>query len=198
MADWWGSIDFFEKILWYIAIPFTVLFLIQMIMTFIGMGGEGGDTGDGGDGGDGDGGDGDEDGDGDSTFRVFTVRNFIIFLTVFGWSGITLYNAGVNELLTVFLSVIIGVMVMLMVAFLFYSITRLAESGTLNINSAKGRTGEVYIPIPAKGTGVGKIQITLQGSLREMEAMTQGKAIPRGEMVKVVDVIDNRLLLVEK
>ena len=180
----------FERILWYISIPASVLFVIQMIMTFIGIGGESGDIGDCEDAG------GDFRGD-NPTFAVFTVRNFIIFFTVFGWCGITLYNAGVSEIFTVLISTVVAIIVMFIVVGLFYGITRLAQNGTMNINYAKGKVGEVYIPIPAKKSGVGKVHITLQGALREVEAITEGKSIPRGAIVKVVDVINNNLLLVE-
>ena len=179
----------FEKILWYISIPASVLFVIQMIMTFIGIGGESGDIEDSEGAGDG-GGD-------DPTFAVFTVRNFIIFFTVFSWCAITLYNAGISEIVTVLISIVVAVIVMFVVAGLFYGIMRLAQNGTMNINHAKGKMGEVYIPIPAKRSGVGKVHIMLQGVLREVEAITEGKSIPRGTIIKVVDVINNNLLLVE-
>ncbi len=191
MAEWWSSMALFEKVFWYIAIPSSVLFLIQMIMTFTGMGGEG-DT-------DTDGGNGDEGGeDSGSTFRVFTVRNVIIFFAVFGWCGITLYSSGVSEALTVILSMVLGIVVMAVVAGLFYAITRLTQSGTMDPKNALGLMGEVYIPIPAHRGGAGKIQITIQGALREMEAVTEGKTLPRGTVIKVVEVLNNNVLLVQK
>jgi len=192
MVEWWAGLDFFEKIFWYISIPFSVLFLIQMIITFAGMGDNDMDV-DSSDDVDGN----DNSGDG-SVFRVFTIRNFIIFLSVFGWSGITFYNAGVNQLLTILISVVIGVVVMLLVALLFYSITRLVQNGTMNIKYAKGHSAEVYIPIPSNKSGVGKVNITLQGALREIDAMTEGKSIPRGTIVKVVGVVNDSILMVEK
>jgi len=198
LGEWWSGMIMFEKIFWYIAIPFTVLFFIQLVLTFTGMGGEDADGGVEGDGGEGL----DSDGDGEageaSGFRIFTVKNFITFFTVFGWSGITLHNAGAGEYLVLFGSLLIAGGVMLLVALLFVSITRLAQSGTMDVNNAIGGTGEVYIPIPGGRSGRGKISITLQGSLREIDAVTAGEALPRGTAVRVAEVAGNGVLLVEK
>ncbi len=199
LSEWWGSLVMFERIFWYIAVPFTVLFFIQLVLTFTGMGGDDADGEFGDDGGDLDG-DGEADGDGSEGggFRIFTVKNFITFFTVFGWSGITLHNAGAGEYFVLFGSLLIAVAVMLLVAMLFVSITRLAQSGTMDVKSAKGRSGEVYLPIPAGRSGRGKITITLQGALREIDAVTEGETLPRGTAVRVVDIAGNGVLLVEK
>ncbi len=201
MGEWWSSMLMFEKVFWYIAIPFTVLFFIQLVLTFTGMGGEDADGGMEGDAG---GEDFDVEGDGDGDigeaggFHIFTVKNFITFFTVFGWSGITLLNAGANEFLVLLGSLLIASAVMLLVALLFVSITRLAQSGTMDFNNAVGGTGEVYIPIPAERSGRGKISITLQGALREVDAVTAGEALPRGAAVRVVEAMGNGVLLVER
>ena len=206
MADWWSNMALFEKVFWYLAIPSSVLFLIQMVMTFAGLGGDSGDGGIDAEGGfdvdgdfDADGGDFDEITDiTESPFRVFTVRNIIIFFAVFGWSGITLHNSGVGQIPTVLVSTLLGIIVMLAVAGLFYFVTRLTQNGTMNPQNAKGLTGEVYLPIPANRGGIGKIHITFQGAFREMDAVTEGKAIPRGAIVQVIDVLSNNILLVKE
>ena len=36
MSDWWSTLDLVEKIYWGISIPFSVLFLIQLVLTFVG------------------------------------------------------------------------------------------------------------------------------------------------------------------
>lgn len=193
MAEWWANIDGFEKIYWYFAIPFTLVFTIQLVLSFTGMD-DGIDAGD-----DIDfSGDIDSDSIFDGTFRFFTVKNFITFFTVFGWTGITLYNLGVNKALTTILSTISGIIVMSIVAFLFYSITKLAQSGTLDLKNAIGKTGEVYIPIPGKQDGIGKVHITIQGAIRELDAMTTGKSIPTGKMVEVSSISSNNILIVKE
>jgi hypothetical protein len=46
MELWWNSLDVYLKIMWGIAIPFSVIFFIQMIMTFTGTGDDGDISGD--------------------------------------------------------------------------------------------------------------------------------------------------------
>lgn len=193
MSEWWINLDSFEKIYWYFAVPFTLVFIIQLALSFSGMDNDV-DIGD-----DIDfDADGDTDGGFDGTFRLFTVKNFITFFTVFGWTGITLYNLGINKTMTTILSTISGIIIMCVVASLFYFITRLAESGTLNLKNAIGKTGEVYIPIPAKQNGIGKVHITIQGAIRELDAMTTGKSISTGKMVEVDSISSNNILVVKE
>ena len=35
-SEWWDTLSTIEQIYWGIAIPFTLIFLIQMVLTFIG------------------------------------------------------------------------------------------------------------------------------------------------------------------
>jgi len=83
------------------------------------------------------------------------------------------------------------------VAGLFYSMLKLTESGNIDYKNAIGLTGEVYIPIPENKSGLGKIQITIQDSLKEVEAMTKGEYIGTGNFVKVTGLVNN-ILVVEK
>ena len=59
--------------------------------------------------------------------------------------------------------------------------------------------GEVYLPIGAKRSKMGKVQIKVQGSLRELEAITDDENdLKTGTMVKVLEIVSAELLLVEK
>ncbi len=189
MNDWWNTMPVFEKVFWFMAIPFSVVFIVQTIATFAGLGDNMDDA---------DGFDNNEFDTLEGTFRLFTVKNFIIFFTVFGWSGITLYNSGANQFVTVLVSALIGIIVMLVIAGLFYFITRLAESGNIDIKQAVGSTGQVYIPIPANQKGKGKIHVTFKGSFLEADAVTKGKALQTGESVKIVETTANNIFIVEK
>ncbi|QNO15425.1 hypothetical protein HYG86_11950 [Alkalicella caledoniensis] len=193
MIEWLTEVLVFEKVYWYLAIPFTVLLVIQLISTFVGLGGN--SDLDGGD----DGGDIGDDGDIEPGFRILTVRNLVTFFAVFGWSGITFSSLGFGQVITALISTILGIIMLLVVSALFYFIIKLAYSGTMDIQRAVGATGEVYLPIPANRSGVGKVNITFQGSFRELEAMTdEGRKIPRGAMITVKAVVNNSILLVEK
>ncbi|MEJ6951597.1 NfeD family protein [Natronospora cellulosivora (SeqCode)] len=190
MANWWETIDSFEKFFWYIAIPFSLVFIIQLILTFMGLG-------------DSDGldisGDGVSDIDIDSGFfGLFTLRNFLTFFTVFAWSGIVYNSYNLSNTLTVILAFLSGFLAMILVAFLFYSMMKLNHSGNVLYKNAVGKKGKVYIPIPAKGEGNGKIQVTFQGALREVAAITEGEALATGTRVVVAEIMDDNTLLVKK
>ena len=65
------------------------------------------------------------------------------------------------------------------------------------MNDALFQTGEVYLTIPETKRGQGKVHINIQGSMREMDAITEGKKLPTGATVRVIEVIDEKILLVE-
>lgn len=191
MQEWWNGITAFERIFWYITIPASTIFLIQMVLTFIGVDGphesavEFHEPG----------GDGSTDGAG---FNLLTLRSIVIFFTGFGWSGIFGVHSGFPNLLTTILAGLVGFLLMVMVAAIYYFLNRLTESGNLNLHNAVNVVGTVYLPIPQSRSGVGQVQLTVQGSTRELEAVTDGEALATGATVKVIRILNDRVLVVTK
>jgi len=218
MIAWWDSLDPTVKILYFIAIPSTLVFIIQTVMAFLGgiEGGEGiaySDTS----GLDLDGGfDGPEladmpdamdiddvhFGDGGnpadfSIMRMFTLQGIITFLMVTGWSAIASISAGAKPSISIIVGVILGIIAMYAVAKLIHASRRLTENGTLDVRNAIGNSGKVYIPIPANGRGEGKITMYVQGRYAECDAVNMGdEMLKTGTTVRVVDV-RNGVLVVE-
>ncbi|MFT7057055.1 MAG: hypothetical protein ACJAR3_002701, partial [Roseivirga sp.] len=160
-SEWWDALDTTRQIYWAIAIPFSIIFLIQMVLTF--MGGEMEVDGDA---------DFDVETDGGAGFQFFTLKNFIGFFTIFSWAGIASLDSGYSTGITILVSTMSGLFMMTIMASLFYFFSKLTASGTLNINNAKGSIAEVYMRIDAGRGNVGKVLIKVQGSLRELEAIT--------------------------
>ena len=188
----WSEIGLFEQVFWFITIPATVFFLILLALTVFGGETDAGmDVNTDVDG---------EISDGDSIpFQFLSLKNIVAFFTVFGWSGIGFTNAGLATWLVIPLSFICGFLMMVLMASLFYFMSRLAESGTLKMKNAVGKLGEVYLMIPASRGGMGKVQLNVQGSLRTLDALTDDlEKIPTSSIIKVVDVIDDQILLVKK
>jgi hypothetical protein len=78
---------------------------------------------------------------------------------------------------------------------LFYGKTN--RKRHFKINSAIGHTGTVYLRIPAAKSGVGKIQINVSG-LKTLDAVTNHtEDIKSGSLIKVVDVNEGNILVVE-
>ncbi len=190
MNEFFEGMSTLEQTYWIIALLGSVIFAIIFILTFIGGGDVDMDTDmDVAEGGD----------DGGVGFQFFTFKNVIAFFTIFGWTGIICIENQLTTTATITISTIAGLIMMVLTSLLFFWMSSLAQSGTLNINNAIGEVGEVYLPIGANRSKIGKIQIKVQGSLRELEAITEAKEdLKTTTIIKVIGVVSNELLLVEK
>ena len=197
-GDWWSALSGTQQIFWGISIVFSVLFCIQFIFGLIGIDADAdmeisGDMDM----------DMDMDMDGDysldADFTVFSTRSIIAFFTFFGWTGVASLNAGASLMTTLIASSISGSLAMAMVGVLMWQFSKLSQDGNIDINDALFQTGEVYLRIPPKDKGQGKVHINIQGSLKEVDAITEStEAIPTGAFIRVEEVLDNRLLVVSQ
>jgi hypothetical protein len=187
MEFWWASLDLYLKIMWGIAIPISIIFIIQMIMTFFGMGDHGDISGD-----------ADIDANIQVPFQLFTFRNFVNFFLGFAWTGISFYESIVNKVWLTLLAVGIGLVLVTIVMSILYMLSKAIQSGNIDINNAIGKTATVYFTIPAAGKGIGKIQMSIQQAVREYDAISKTDTIiPTGSIVRVKDIVDSHTLLVE-
>ena len=137
--------------------------------------------------------------DGDSgPFQLFTFRNFINFLLGFGWSIISFEKAIENQFVLILVSAVIGVLLVMAVMAIFRFMSRMEQSGTINMANAVGCKGNVYLKIPGEKRGEGKVQISIQGAIREFDALTTGEELETGAPIRVVEVINDSTLLVER
>ena len=190
MEEWWSSLGLFMQSVWCITLFASLVFVIQTIMTFIGMDTDGGmdvdvsaDTA--------------TDG-GSGPFQLFTFRNFINFLLGFGWSIISFEKAIENQFVLILVSAVIGVLLVMAVMAIFRFMSRMEQSGTINMANAVGCKGNVYLKIPGEKRGEGKVQISIQGAIREFDALTVGEELETGAPIRVVEVINDNTLLVER
>ena len=138
------------------------------------------------------------DADTGAGFQFFTLKNLVAFFTIFGWSGIASINAGNSKTITILISLACGLIMMAIMASLFYYISKLVSSGTLKMENALHAIGEVYLTVGANRSSIGKVQIKVQGALRELEALTDSeKDLTQGNVVKVVEVTKNGILIIE-
>ena len=192
MQTRWGSLDPFMQTLWGIAIVASAVFIIQSIMTFVGMDSETNFDGDF---------DGDmsADGAGESTpFQLFTFRNLINFMLGFSWTAIALSASTESTTLMLVGGVVVGVLLVCVVMYLFKWMSGMQQSGTIEPEALVGCKGSVYLTIPAGRTGEGKVQITVRGAIREYNAMTEGDRLPNEAPIRVVAVLNGHTVLVEK
>jgi hypothetical protein len=176
LSSWWQSLPSFDKIFW-----------AQTILSFAA--------------GDGDASTGDADmavdHDGGIDYGFFTIKNFIAFFTIFGWTGIALSKGNTSKPITILVALLAGIAIVSVMVLVMRSMSKLKQSGTFQIQQALHKTAETYLFIPASRNGFGKVHIRVQGSLRELNAITDDLAdIPTGKLVKVTGVIDENILLV--
>lgn len=210
MTLWWESLSVLQQVFYYIAAPFTVILLIQTVMTLIGLGNSGVDADSGGDF-DADveadfdvdiEADFDADGEGfepssaASGFRFFTVRGIVAFFCIFGWSGAALYDTQLADIWVVVIAVLAGFFAMFIIGLMFFGIRKLQSSGNIKYSNAIGKTASVYIPIPRAQAGTGKVMVMIQERLIEADARTDEKTkIRTGETVKITGAIGNTLIV---
>ena len=190
MQEWWASLDLYMQILWMITLSASLIFIIQSILTFTGMDTDSGlDVPDGGF---------DSSTDvGTFPFQLFTFRNFINFFLGFGWTAIAL-EGKVSTVASIILSVLVGLALVAAIMYLFFLMSKMEQSGNIETASAVGCKGNVYLTIPGHRQGEGKVQISIQGAIREFDATTEGDTLPNGTPIQVVAVLNENMLLVAK
>ena len=193
MIEWWSTLSTVMKILWGVTLSASVIFVIQSILTFVGADADFNT-------------DFDADvssidgTDGDSGMGLLTFRNFVNFFLGFGWTAILLRDQIESNAVLMIVSVVIGVGLVAVVMLLFKWISGMQQSGNIDIHrSAEGCAGKVYLSIPANRRGKGKVQITINNSVREYEAVTDSdETLKTGDDITVIEAVSDDTVLVEK
>lgn len=215
MIEWWNGMPLVQQIFALIAIPATVVLVIQTILLLFGLGGQDHDaTGAMHDAAPADSHDipgvyghdvtdtsGHEGPDvHDSTaaagLRLLTVRGLVAFFAVGGWAGVVMIDAGLHPVLAGLIALAAGLGALILVAWLIKLMLSLQDSGNLDIKNAVGLIGEVYLRIPGNLQGSGKITVILQGRSIELDAVTDDPdGISTGSQARVVDRRGDRLIV---
>jgi hypothetical protein len=122
-------------------------------------------------------------------FGVLSFRTVVIGLTFFGLIGKSVSASGFEDPQPLIAAIVGGLGAMYGVYFLMQALSKLNADGTQRIELAVGVEGVVYLAIPAHSAGAGKIHITLQDRLVELEAVTAGERLPTGSQIVVVGVL---------
>jgi hypothetical protein len=213
ILSWWENLALFGQILACMAVPATVVMVIQTVLLIFGGAfshGDGLDL-------DADGADFDADGDvdldgdvpdgnfdsdhdiahGADGLRMFTVRGVIAFFAIGGWVGLAVWAATRNPAVSALCACISGGAALVLSAYIIKWSLKLQESGNISARNAIGAIATVYIPIPAQRAGPGHVTLTLQERFVEMEAVTDSaEPLKTGRQVQVVGVVgENRLIV---
>lgn len=187
-VSWWAGLSSIEQIFWGIAIVFSVLFIIQFGLSLFGLDFDA---------------EADIDLDAgadyslDPSFTLLSVRSIIAFFTFFGWIGVLSLSRSYSLTWVMIFSVGAGLAAMGLVAYMMFFFSKLTEDGSADIQELIYRNGTVYLTIPERRKGRGKVHVTLGNSLREMDAVTEGEQLANGKSVKIVEIIEDNVLVVE-
>lgn len=195
LTTWFTSLDAMQQMFWGCAIVASIVFIIQMVLTMLGMDGHDVDV----DFDVADFGSADADTmDLGGGLSLFSIRNLINFFVGFGWAGISLHSLISNTFLLIVVSVLIGVAFVLMFFYIKKQTKKFEANGAFNIQNCAGKTASVYLRIPGNNEGKGKVQISINGASHEIDAITLGEAIPTGARVHIIEILDSQTLKVEK
>lgn len=178
MQAWYTALDGTEQTFWTIALVASAVFLVQALLTMVGMDAHAdmdfdftdGDTMDTG-----------------GAVSLFSIRSLVNFFVGFGWAGVTFLGCMPTWLLYV-VAAFVGFCFAYLYVFMRRKLMRLERNGALRIGDCVGLEGDVYLRIPAAGQGRGKVQLSVNGSIHELDAVTKGPELKTGSRVKVVDV----------
>ncbi len=185
LTTWFEALSTLQQVFWVCAGVSSLVFIIQFILTLIGMDSVDMDV-------DVDTGDTMDLGGG---LSLFSIRNLVNFFVGFGWAGVCLETAISSPVVLTLVAVAVGVLFVVVFFYLRKQMFKLESNGAFDINNCLDKTADVYLRIPASGKG--KIQISVNGSVHELDAFSTGDAIPTGAKVRVVEIIDSSTVKVE-
>ena len=193
MADFWNGLTLFQQITLCIAVPSSLIMVLQLVLLLFGLGSSG----------DGDmSADVDLNGDGipDDVsnvdtgmsfiqiggLKLFSLRGILAFLAIGSWTALLL-STSKGALFSGIIGAAVGLLADVLYALLMHGVGKLQQDGTMKLSNAVGLSAEVYIPIPPKLSGKGKVNLVLQGRLTELEAMSNSEEfVKTGTRVVVI------------
>ncbi len=193
MIETFQSYDMLLQIYWIMALAASAVFVVQAIMIFTGFDADsnvdtadiscsGADT--------------DFDADG---FHLVSVKTIVCFILGFGWTGVLFWDDIDNKIVLGLVAALVGFAFMALIAWLLYLVLKLDKDNTFRVQKTVGKAAEVYLTIPAGKKDSGKIIVSIDGSVHELEAVTNDtEAIPTGTKVKIVSVEAGEVVYVER
>ena len=195
ISTWFTALEPMQPMFWGCALVASVVFLIQMVLTMLGMDGHNVDV----DFDVADFGDMDTDTmDMGGALSLFSIRNLVSFFVGFGWAGVSLQNLIGNNFWLVLVSILVGCGFVWVFFIVKKQMRKFEANGAFDIKRCEGRTANVYLRIPGQNAGKGKVQISVNGAFHELDALTDGDAIATGSKVRITEIIDGETLRVEK
>lgn len=153
-----------ENMFWYVAIFSSVCLVIFFILSLVGLD--------------------HHDIEHDSGhFQILSIRNLVIFLTMFGWVGLAMLKGNHSKLNSFSIAFLVGTVMMFTCALFIWFISSKAVASKFDYNDGVGKSAIVYSNISENNIG----QITLIVCGKQIQAKAKAKIdIKTGQSVKVI------------
>lgn len=181
------NIDIYSRVFLGIAAISTLLFVIKLLLMFIG---------------------GDVDTDIDTgtdfhhinsgnAFVLLSVETVLAFLMGFGWAGLAVKNDwhGGNAF-SMLIAAGFGFAMMVFMAFLMMQIKKLNKTPKYDIYDCIGTIGTAYTEL--KPERIGQVQIVMAGQLKVLNAINKSKEIISSFSQIMVTNVENNMLIVSR
>jgi hypothetical protein len=122
--------------------------------------------------------------------RILSMQSISAFFMGAGWMGLAAYRLlDLSFSASSLVAILGGVAAGWLIISTSKLVLKLQSSGNISIAAAAGLAGEVYVQVPARGGGKGRVKLVVQDRLREFDAVQDGDVpLPSGTRVKVSEV----------
>lgn len=177
MQSIWEQFSPVERIFWFIALVFTILSLIQIVLMIRERA---------------------EDLETEMENTVFpdrfqawaSFRRITAFFVAFGWGGLLSLYLDVPVLKSLMIAILCGIGYMMVWVYISMKMEDLRRSGTIQLLPLIGKVGVVQRGIPSSGQGTGIIQIQQNRKVRRLMAFSDGNQIPAGRQVVINQIVE--------
>ena len=121
--------------------------------------------------------------------QLLSVRALSAGVAFSGLGGLAALRGGMPLAVALGAAVAAAAVAAVAVAVLLRGMKRLEVDQTFVLKNTVGLSGDVYLSIPARRSGSGKIHMTVQQRVMELDAMTPENDIATGTRVLVIDAI---------
>jgi hypothetical protein len=132
-------------------------------------------------------------------FKVLSVQSLAAFAMGFGWGGLGAYRGqdwsiGVSTVV----ALAAGAAMVWFLGLMLKAVYDMHSSGNVDIRSAVGREGDVYVTVPGGAMGRGQVRVTIDQQQRIYNAVTNGEDLPTTTRVRVTRANDDNTLTVAR
>lgn len=131
---------------------------------------------------------------GEGFLKMLSLKTLVAFVTFFGLAGLASQRAGMSPGPALVIGAGAGLIALWVVAWLMALLVQLHAQGNVQLENAVGKEGVVYLRIPARATGPGKVTVEVQNRTLEYDAITRGDEIPTGARVRITALRDAETL----